>query len=81
MFTREAEEYVSLILPLHGELDDRVELPEQRSGSLPDLDVVAVAEARGGGRGAQLGLSASLCLLQRQQLCGWGADQQGLGSG
>lgn len=82
MFTHEAEEYVSLILPLHGELDDCVELPEQRSGSLPDLDVVAaVGEAGGGGRGAQLCLSASLCLLQRQQLCGWGADQQGLGSG
>lgn len=53
-------------LPLHGELDDCVELAEQSSGSLPDLDVVAVGEAGGGGRGAQLCLSASLGLLQRQ---------------
>jgi len=43
-----------------------VELAEQSSGSLPDLNEVTVGEAGGGGRGAQLYLSASLGLLQRQ---------------
>lgn len=67
--------------PLHRQVDDRVELPHQGSGSFADLDVVAVAEAGGGGRGAQLCLSASLRLLQGEQLGGWRADQQRLGPG
>lgn len=55
----------SINLPLHWELDDCVELPEQSSGPLPNLDVVTVGEAGGGGWGAQLCMSASLGLLQR----------------
>lgn len=63
--------YVGLLrrstnLPLHRELDDCVELAKQSSGSLPNLDVVTVAEAGGGSRRAQLRLSTSLGLLQRQ---------------
>lgn len=67
--------------PLHRQLNHSVELPEQRSGPLAHLDVVAVCEAGGGGRRAQLCLSAGLGLLQGEQLGGRGADQQGFGSG
>lgn len=70
MFTYEAEGFLQVVrgsinLPLHRELDDCVEFPEQSSRSLPNLDVVTVGEAGGGGRGAQLCLSASLGFLQR----------------
>lgn len=57
-------------VPVHRQLDDRVELPEQRSRPLPDLDVVAVGEAGGGGRRAELRLGAGLSLLQGEQLGG-----------
>ena len=68
MLTKQMNSHITLKqgLPLHRELDDGVELAEQSSGSLSDLDVVTVCEAGGGGRGAQLCLSASLGLLQWQ---------------
>lgn len=77
----EAVPVVPVHVPVHRQLDDRVELPEQCSGPLPDLDVVAVAEAGGGGRRAELCLGAGLSLLQGEQLGGRRADQQGFGSG
>lgn len=56
----------SIKLPLQRELDDCMELAQQSSGSLSHLDVVAVGEAGSSGWWAQLCLSASLGLLQRQ---------------
>lgn len=67
--------------PLHRQVNDRVEFAHQGSGSFAHLDVVTVAEAGGGGRGAQLSLSASLGLLQGQQLGRRRTDQQGFGPG
>lgn len=52
--------------PLYRKLDDCVELAEESSWSLSDLDVVTVGEAGGGGRGAQMYLCASLSFLYRQ---------------
>lgn len=39
----------SINAPLHRELKDCVELPKESSRSLPDLNVIAVCEAGGGG--------------------------------
>lgn len=54
------------VLPFHRELDDCVKLAEQSPGSFSHLNVVAVGQAWRGGWGAQLSLSTSLGLLQRQ---------------
>lgn len=70
-----------MYLPLSGELNDSVKLAHQSPGSLPHLNVLAVGQAGGCGRGAQLGLGTSLGLLQGQQLSGGRADQQRLRPG
>lgn len=65
------------VAPFHWKLDDSVKFSLQRCRTLSHLNVLAFR----GDRRAELGLSARLCLFQRQQLSRWGAHEQRLWPG